>query len=234
MNRHVFASTDALAAELVHLSVDAAAAAVKERGLFSLALTGGSAAEKLYPVLAQAPLPWDKVHVFFGDERCVPPAHADSNFKLAEDTFLRRVGIPAANVHRMRGEDAPAKAAAAYAEELLRVTGDGTLDAVHVGMGPDGHICSLFPGHALLSSQKLVDSLTDSPKPPPSRVTFTLPLLKKARALWFLVMGQNKADAVKAAVLDASSALPAALAARGNDHTTWLLDTAAATHLKSG
>jgi len=235
LNRHVFATTDALATELVRMSVEAAAAAVKERGRFTLALTGGSAATSLYPVLAQASLPWDKVHVFFGDERCVGPTHADSNFKVAHEAFLARVGIPSANVHRVDGEIPPHEAAAAYARTLLDVTGgDGALDVVHLGMGPDGHICSLFPGHALLSSTKLVDALTDSPKPPPSRVTLTLPALQKARALWYLVMGQNKAEAVKAAITDPSSTLPAAQASRQHKNASWLLDGAAAALLKAG
>src|SRR5581483_7531370 len=175
------------------LTTDASADAIAKRGAFHVALTGGSAASSLYPVLAQAKLDWSKVHVWFGDERCVPPEHADSNFKLAHESFLARVQVPATHIHRMRGEIPPVDAASEY-EKALQAIG-GALDVVHVGMGPDGHICSLFPGHPLLQEKtKLVASLTASPKPPPSRVTLTLPALAKARALWFLVMGGNKAD----------------------------------------
>jgi 6-phosphogluconolactonase len=231
MQRHVFATNDALATELVSLTVDAAQKAIAARGAFHVALTGGSAASTLYPVLAQAKLEWSKVHFWFGDERCVPPDHADSNFKLAKESFLSRV--PDARVHRIKGEIAPADAAAEYERELGAI--GNALDVVHVGMGPDGHICSLFPGHALLDEKtKLVASLTDSPKPPPARVTLTFPALSNARALWFLVMGGNKADAVNAALTDPNSQLPAALASRAHSNTAWLLDGAAAGLLKSG
>ncbi|MBI1949315.1 MAG: 6-phosphogluconolactonase [Deltaproteobacteria bacterium] len=230
--RHVFGSTDAIAGELVHLTVEAAAAAIASRGCFSMALTGGSAAEQCYPVLAQARLPWERVHVFFGDERCVPPDHADSNFALASRTLLSRVPLLPANVHRMRGELAPAAAAAEY-EATLREVAGGELDVVHLGMGPDGHVCSLFPGHALLSSDRLVDSLVDAPKSPPSRVTLTMRTLAQARALWFVVTGAAKAEAVRAAVLERESPLPAARAARVGREVRWLLDAAAAAYLKA-
>ncbi len=229
VSRTVFATPDALAAELVFATVNAATEAVAARGVFSMALTGGSAATVLYPVLAQAKLPWDKVHVFFGDERCVPKDHADSNYRLAQETFLSKANIPDANVHRMRGEDDAVVAAAAYEKELLAVSSTGQLDVVHVGMGPDGHVCSLFPGHALLNDEvRLVAAITDSPKPPPSRVTLTLQALSRARSLWFLVSGAGKADAVKAAILDEKSTLPAALAARRGADVRWLLDGDAA------
>ncbi len=192
--RSVFASPEALAAELVHLTIDAATTAIARRDRFTMALTGGSAAQVLYPVLAQAPLPWEKIHIFYGDERGVPPDHKDSNHKLAVDTFLSRAKIPDQNVHRMIGEVDVVKGAADYEAELLRVTeGTGAIDVVHVGMGPDGHICSLFPGHALLSEEKrLVVAITYSPKPPPSRVTLTLQALSRARELWFWSVEQAR------------------------------------------
>jgi 6-phosphogluconolactonase len=232
--RSVFAASDALAAELVDQTIAAATAAIAARGRFTLALTGGSAAQTLYPVLAQAPLPWDRVHVFFGDERCVPPDHMDSNHRLAHETLLSRTSLPAANIHRVRGEDDPTTAAIAYEKELLAVTdGTGALDVVHVGMGPDGHVCSLFPGHALLHDEThLVAAITDSPKPPPARVTLTLQALSRARALWFLVAGAAKADAARDAILDAASSLPAAVAARRGAHVRWLLDADAARYLR--
>lgn len=232
--RSVFASPDALAAELVHLTTEASTMAMSRRGRFTMALTGGSAATALYPVLAQAALPWDKIHIFYGDERGVPPDHKDSNHKLALDTFLSRARIPEHNIHRMRGEDDVVKGAADYERELLQVTdGSGSIDVVHVGMGPDGHICSLFPGHALLAEEKkLVVAITDSPKPPPARITLTLQALARARELWFLVSGSGKAEAARDAILDHTSQLPAAQAARRGAKVRWLLDTEAAKHLK--
>jgi 6-phosphogluconolactonase len=232
--RSVFATPEALATELVRLTVEAAAAAIASRGRFTMALTGGSAAQTLYPVLAQAPLPWDRVHVFYGDERAVPPDHKDSNHRLAVEVLLARAAIPAANIHRARGEDDPAVAAADYERALLLATdGTGALDVVHVGMGPDGHVCSLFPGHPLLAEEvRLVAPITDSPKPPPARVTLTLQALSRARALWFLVAGAAKAEAVRDAILDPTSTLPAALAARRGADVRWLLDADAARHLR--
>ena len=231
MSRHVFPNADALAAELVRLTIEAADNAVKARGLFSMALTGGSAATTLYPVLAQAKLPWDKVHIFFGDERSVPPEHTDSNYGLADKSFLNRVAIPKANIHRIKGELPAAEAATLYEKELA-VVGD-IIDVVHIGMGPDGHICSLFPGHPLLDEKtKLVAPILDSPKPPPSRVTLTMPALVKSRELWFLIAGSNKADAVRAVFTDDKCDLPAARASRLHKNVTWLLDQPAATLLK--
>ena len=232
--RSVFATTDALAAELVDKTIAAAEQAIARRGRFTMALTGGSVVAAIYPVLAQAALPWDKVHVFFGDERSVPPDHKDSNFKLAHDTLLGLPSVRGVHVHRIRGEDDAMKAAADYEGVLLDVTdGTGAIDIVHVGMGPDGHICSLFPEHPLLREERrLVMPILDSPKPPPSRVTFTLQTLARARALFFLVTGAAKAEAVADAVLNPSSTLPVALAARGAASACWLLDNDAARLLK--
>ncbi len=207
----------------------AAREAVAARGRFTLALTGGSAATALYPALVAAPLPWGRVHVFFGDERCVPPDHAESNHRLAQEVLLSKVPIPAENIHRIHGEDAPDAAAQAYQQVLLAQTGDGALDMVHLGLGPDGHVCSLFPGHALLTEKtRLVAALQDAPKPPPARVTLTLPALGRARALWFLVLGASKADAVGKTVTAAAPLLPAAQAARCGAPVHWLVDAAAA------
>lgn len=230
----VFGSSDQLAAELVRLTTEAATSSIAARGRFTMALTGGSAATMTYPVLAQAALPWENVHIFYGDERCVPSTHEESNHRLAASTFLSRVPIPEANVHKIDGTLPPDDAARAYERTLLEVTGDGSIDAIHLGMGPDGHVCSLFPGHPLLEEKtRLVSSLTDSPKPPPSRVTLTLPALAKARALWFLVAGNNKAEAVRAVHHDAST-LPAGLASRANPGSRWLLDGEAARLIKNG
>lgn len=230
--RHVFGSPDALAAELVHLTMGAAAEAIARRGAFHVALTGGSAAQALYPVLAQAPLSWPQIHLWFGDERAVPPEHADSNFGLAERALLSRIPIPAANVHRIEGELPPADAATRYEAKLQELAG-GILDVVHLGMGPDGHVASLFPRHGLLQSPRLVDALTDSPKPPSARVTLTLRSLAAAGSLWFLVLGRAKADAVRECLLEPGSSLPAALASRAAREARWLLDDEAATLLKA-
>jgi 6-phosphogluconolactonase len=215
-----------LAEAFARATVEAARDAIAARGRFDVALTGGSAATQLYPVLASVDLPWDRIHVWFGDERAVAPTHADSNFRLAHDALLSKVGVPEAHVHRVLGELAPAEAATHYARALEDVA--GVLDVVHLGLGPDGHVCSLFPGHALLGErERLVASLTDSPKPPPSRVTLTLPALAKAREVWFLAFGEAKAEAVRTALLDPKAETTAAIVQR-SCNARWLLDRAAA------
>ena len=234
-SRHVFADVGDAAHELVRRFEQAARRSIEARGLFTVALTGGSAASSTYPRLIQASVDWQRVHVFFGDERAVAPDDKDSNYKLAHDALLSRVALPAENIHRIRGEDADIDAAArAYEDELVRITGEGTLDVVHLGMGPDGHVCSLFPGHALLAeSVRLVRAVKDSPKPPSSRITLTLPTLARARELWFLVFGAGKADAVADVVLDIDCPLPAARAARAAHAAHWLLDGDAARLLEA-
>lgn len=226
MTRVVRPTVDALADALADATESAARDAIAARGVFTVALTGGSAAKALYPRLARARVDWAKTHVSFGDERCVPPDDAESNFKLARDVFLGPAGIPEANVHRIRGEAPPAEAAADYARTLP------VLDVVHLGLGPDGHVCSLFPGHPLLAEGTArVAALTDSPKPPAARVTLTRVALREARALWFLVTGDAKRDVVHAVLSDSTSTLPAALAMRDAQSCTWFLDTAAAARL---
>lgn len=182
-------------------------------GVFTCALTGGSAATKLYPLLAASDLDWARVQFFLSDERCVPLDHADSNYRV-----LREV-LPRARLEAVRTDLSPAAAAEDYARRL-----PAQLDLVHLGVGPDGHVASLFPGHALLAERSLrVASLTDSPKPPAARVSFTLPTLTDARETWLLVVGEAKRPVVEAAQHDATSQLPVALVARGARSTTWFL-----------
>jgi 6-phosphogluconolactonase len=208
--------------------VAAAQAAQKARGRFHVALTGGSAA-KLYSRLAREPLDWNAIYFWWGDERAVPPTDEDSNFRLAKEALFDRASVPAANIHRMRGEGADLDAAARAYEAELRNDAPA-LDLVHVGVGPDGHVCSLFPGHALLAEKsRWVSSVTDSPKPPPRRLTLTLPVLHAARLLIVTATGAEKARVLFEARNDPQSALPIALATRPlGANAVWLLDPAAA------
>jgi 6-phosphogluconolactonase len=225
----VYASALEIGVALRSATESFAAGAIRDRGRFTMALTGGSAASSLYPELSKADVAWGSVHIFFGDERCVSPDHADSNYRLAKETLLDHVAIPSENVHRIQGEIAPPAAASAYEAELA--TFDGKLDVVHLGMGPDGHVCSLFPGHALLLEKtKLVSSLTDSPKPPPARVTLTLRALEQAREVWFLAFGEAKAEAVRLAITDSRAESTAAIVHRTTS-SRWFLDRAAASLL---
>ncbi len=219
-------TVEALADALAERFEAAAREAVAARGVFTCALTGGSSARQLYPRLARAAVEWRRTQLYFGDERCVPPGDAESNYRLAREALLEPAGVPPENVHRVRGELAPPEAALEYARALP------ALDVVHLGLGPDGHVCSLFPGHRLLAEAAArVAWLSDAPKPPAARVTLTLPALREARALWFLATGEAKRAAVKDALQDPRSTLPAALAHRAASSSTWFLDQAAASLL---
>ncbi|MFT3839752.1 MAG: 6-phosphogluconolactonase [Myxococcaceae bacterium] len=207
--------------------VSEAQKAIAARGRFVVGLTGGSAAKTLYPTMLGSPCDWSRVHFFFGDERKVPPDHPECNFRAVRDAWLSKPqGV---HIHAVHTELAAEAAAEEYASELAPFL---PFDVVHLGMGPDGHVASLFPGHPLLDEKKLdVSWLGDSPKPPPVRITVTLPVLAQARQLWFLVQGAPKAEAVRAALKDPSSKLPAALAHRSAKQSVWFLDKPAAAQL---
>lgn len=212
-----------------------AAEGVAARGRFSLLLTGGSVAETFLPALADATVYWPSVDVFWGDERAVPPEHADSNYGLVRRLLLDRVPLDPGRVHRMRGEAADFVAAAAeYEAELKNVLGDPpALDVALLGVGPDGHVCSLFEGHpALRESTRLVVPIGDSPKPPPRRITLTLSALRHARLLVVAAWGAGKAEVVRQVRYAPASTLPAALAMRAATRALLLVDAPAASTLR--
>ncbi len=205
-------------------------AAVAARGRFACAVPGGSVAELLFPAFAELPLPWDLVHVFFGDERAVPATDPESNFGLARRLWLDAVpghAHPMLDPASAGGEDLDA-AAAAYAADLRATLGDPPrLDLALLGMGPDGHVCSLFPERPLPADAP-VAVVRDSPKPPPTRLTLTMPVLAAARSLWVVACGAAKAPIVREAVERADSRLPVALALRSGPPSLLLLDHDAA------
>jgi 6-phosphogluconolactonase len=239
------------AAEVARAAADelvgAAARAVEGRGRFTVALAGGSTPRRLYQLLAdgdapfRARVPWDRTHVFFGDERHVPPSHPESNFRMAREALLEHV--PVASAHRMRGEEPDAAAAAAsYEAELRRFFGVATddppprLDLVLLGLGPDGHTASLFPGSAALDERRrwvvapFVDELHAY------RITLTLPVLARAREVLFLVSGTAKADAL-ASVFAPGGDDPLPPAARVRPTTgaaIWIVDRDAASRVPEG
>jgi len=208
-----------------------ARAAFGARGRFSLALPGGSVATSLFPRLARLSLDWSRTHFFWGDERAVPPDDPESNFGVARRLWLEPAGVPAASIHRMEA-DAPdlERAAATYADVLAAATGrPPRLDLALLGVGPDGHVCSLFPGHALLEEERrFVAAIVDSPKPPPRRLTLTLPALAAAEWVVVAAFGAAKADIIRDAIEDPASRLPVALAAGAARRCLFLLDEAAA------
>ena len=201
---------------------DVAAAAAAEiaqalrDGARTLVLAGGTTPKRCYELLAELDVQWGRVAVLFGDERCLPPDHPDSNYRMAKEALLDRV-LPA-TVYRIPAELGPDEGADEYAEVVANVA---PLDFVLLGVGEDGHIGSLFPGHAALRAHGLTVGIHDSPKPPPERVTLTLEAIRDAGRVLILATGQGKAEAV-------------ALAKRGESPSgmiagaRWLIDRAAA------
>jgi 6-phosphogluconolactonase len=208
--------------------------ALAARGRFAMALPGGSVATAFFPRLARAPLDWSRTEFFWGDERAVPPSDPESNYALARSLWLDPAGVPAERVHRMSADAADLdEAAAACADELMRVLGTPPrLDLVLLGVGPDGHVCSLFPGHALLREERLwVAAVRDAPKPPPGRLTLTLPSLAAAELVVVAALGEAKARVVRDALEDGTSSSPLALVRRRARRILVLLDPPAASLL---
>lgn len=207
--------------------------AVEERGAFHLALSGGTTPGGTYERLAAAVGDWDGVELWFADERCVAPEDEQSNYRLVAQTLLGPAGFPPERVHRMAGELGPGEGAGAYAVELqdgVPLGEDGglpVLDLVLLGIGPDGHVASLFPGSpALEAPEELVCiGIQESPKPPPERITLTLSVLRAARGCLLLATGAGKADAVSAMLAAPTPHVPASLLAR--ERLTVIADDAA-------
>ena len=177
-----------------------------DRGRFAVALSGGSTPRALYALLAapeyKEEIGWSQVHLFWGDERCVPPDHADSNYRMVRESLLSKIQIPEANVHRMAGEREPRVAAAEYERELIQFfqlsnTELPRFDLILLGLGEDGHTASLFPGSdALRETQRLVVANYVA-KFNTHRLTLTLPVLNHGATVIFLVAGANKAPVAK-------------------------------------
>lgn len=189
----------ALIQRSLELTLDRIQAAIRERGLCTIALSGGSTPKPLYEAIAAEQLPWDKIHLFWGDERYVPADHPDSNQLMARRAWLDRVDLPDANIHPVPTEDLlPVDAARKYEEHLTEFfqTTRGefpTLDLILLGMGDDGHTASLFPHTEAL---KVTDLITVGDKDGTPRITFTAPLINKARCVIFVVAGDNKRPAL--------------------------------------
>ncbi|MGD8588060.1 MAG: 6-phosphogluconolactonase [Chromatiales bacterium] len=201
--------------------VEAVTEAVQQRGVCHLMLAGGGTPLPVYRTLARQDLPWDRLAVYFGDERCVPPDHPDSNYRAISEALFP-AGVPEGlRLHRMRGEDDPAAAAAAYASLLPE-----QIDVLLLGTGEDGHTASLFPGSPALTESVLRVMPVIGSKPPPQRLTITPPVIQRAGRILVMVSGEGKAAAVRQAWEQGD--LPVALARRGD----WLLDRAAAALLQ--
>ena len=210
--------------------------AIAERGVFALALPGGSVAAHAFPVLATLPLDWGRTHFFWVDERAVPASDSESNYAAARTLWLGPARVPATSVHRMPA-DGPdlAAAAVAYSQELTRILGaPARMDFVLLGVGQDGHVASLFPGGAALADARLVVAVGDAPKPPSGRLTLTLPVLAQAARVVVMAFGQSKAAVIWEAIERVDSTLPLALVLRRAQRGLVLLDDGAAASLARG
>jgi 6-phosphogluconolactonase len=210
----------------------------RERGAAHLALSGGSTPSRTYQLLASELERWEGIELWFADERCVPPEDEESNYHLAKDTLLASAaGLAENRIHRMLGELGPELGAERYAGELranapkpepVAAGGPPQLDVIVLGIGPDGHVASLFPGAPTLDADpgELCLGVHDSPKPPPQRITLTLPVLHAARRCLLLATGASKADAVNAMLGEPSPHVPASLLRR--ERLSVIVDDAAA------
>jgi 6-phosphogluconolactonase len=237
MNSRVFPDLEALSRaaldELLRIMQDA----VKQRGRFSIALSGGHTPAKLYALWAatspaEANTPWDRVHLFWGDERYVPHDDPLSNYGMTREALIEHVPIPAENVHPMPTDSPdPAKAAAAYESELRTFFGSTApaIDLQLLGLGPEGHTASLFPGSPALEEKHRWVSAVEVPAKPPRRLTLTPVVLNQGRNTFFLVAGADKRailDAIRKEPNSIASQYPAARI-RPSGGTLWLLDHAA-------
>ncbi|RLM62302.1 putative 6-phosphogluconolactonase 3, chloroplastic [Panicum miliaceum] len=250
-NLIIFDAEEDLAASLAKRTAELSARFAAERGTFTVVLSGGSLVKALRK-LTEPPyleaVDWSKWHVFWVDERVVPKDHADSNYKLASDEFLSKVPIPAGQVYAINNALSAEGAAEDYETRLRQLVKDGVIgmspvtgfpkfDLMLMGMGPDGHVASLFPGHPVVhENQKWVTFVKDSPKPPPERITFTLPVINSSACIALVVTGAGKAGAVHKALSEeqnTSDLLPVEMVSLQDGELTWFTDKSAVSMLSS-
>jgi 6-phosphogluconolactonase len=225
---------EAVTQAVVDLFLNVGETAIEDRGSFSVALSGGNTPRAAYTLLGQEPnrsaLSWADVHVYFGDERCVPPDDEQSNYRMADKTFLQSVAIPQANVHRMRGEIDPAEAAAEYAQTLRTNLGDRPrFDLILLGLGLDGHTASLFPGTPPdTDNDKLVRAVY-AESPGMWRITMTPKVLNAGRVVAFALEGTEKAAIFCAVYEDPVDPLkyPAQIVNPTDGRLLWIADDSA-------
>jgi 6-phosphogluconolactonase len=240
LNLLVYETPEELAEAAARDFVFGAEAAINERGRFAVALAGGSTPKGTYEALARDyadKLDWSKVHVFFGDERTVHPDQEDSNYRMVRETLLSRITV--SNVHRMRCELPPSEAAAAYEQELREFFEASeeppSFDLIVLGLGEDGHTASLFPETSALDVTDRWVVANPVLKLETTRLTLTIPVLNAAKAVTFLVAGENKAEALREILKgDADPrGYPARFVRLEDGDLTWMVDRAAANSLES-
>jgi 6-phosphogluconolactonase len=225
--------------------VRTATEAVSQRGRFTIALSGGSTPKQLYNLLAtnaRTTLPWDRMYFFWGDERHLPPTDPDSNYRMVEEAMLSKVPVPASNVFRLRAENPDADAVAEEYEKTLRKffqTGSTEVprfDLILLGMGPDGHTASLFPGTAALQEKSRLVVANWVEKLKTNRLSLTLPVLNAGRCVMFLVSGTDKASVLRTVLEDKNASgeqYPAKLVQPTDGTLLWIMDRAAASALST-
>jgi 6-phosphogluconolactonase len=247
MDLHIFPTTQELGQSAAALVAQLSAEAIAGRGRFIVALSGGSLPKLLGPALATASqINWSAWHVCWADERCVPLDHPDRNYTLAKQYLFDHVPIPPHQIYNPDTSLTPTETAAAYQTTLAQLFSSlpafqpsnpptlppPRLDLILLGLGEDGHTASLFPGHPLLhETKRWVAPIFDSPKPPPQRITLTLPALNNARHVVFITAGASKAE-ILPQVFAPDSHLPAHLVQSNDGELHWFVDEAAARHLK--
>jgi 6-phosphogluconolactonase len=243
----ILTNIDAIAKRAAQDFLQSATQAVSEKGSFTVALAGGSTPKALYSLLAtdaalRSQLPWDKMYVYFGDERSVPPDHADSNFRMATETMLSKVPIKPEQIFRIKGEYKDTENAAQEYEKVLRTSfkiAEGQFprfDLVFLGIGNEGHTASLFPGTKALHETKRLAVRNWVGKLYTNRITLTAPAINNAARVIFMVTGADKALALKG-ILEGPyepDQLPAQLIQPPNGKLVWLVDTVAGGMLSIG
>ena len=232
---HVSATADESARQAAELVAALSESAVRDRGRFAVALSGGSTPRRLHAVLASEEyrqrISWPHWRIFWGDERAVRPDHDESNYRMARETLLDHVALSQAHVHRIPAELDPARAAAEY-EQTIRQSLDGdppVFDLILLGMGDDGHTASLFPGAEALQENSRLVAASWVPHLNAHRITFTLPLINRAAAVAFLVEGAHKSKIVRRVLRPGpgEEPLPASLVQPTDGELHWFLDSAA-------
>lgn len=231
---------EAVAARLITRLVDAQA----DHGLALLVVTGGGIGTATLAAVASSParaaVEWDRVDVWWGDERFLPAGDAERNETAAREALLDHVPVDLGRVHPMPAADSrlePEDAAARYAEDLAAAADERhgavpEFDVLLLGMGPDGHVASLFPGEpAQHEGHRTVVAVRNAPKRPPTRISLTMPAIRSAAEVWLIVAGEDKAAAVRDALAGSGDPRLPAAGATGRRHTRWLLDRAAASQL---
>lgn len=234
-NLHILPSQKQLVDKVVDFIREQSQAAIKERGRFNLVLSGGATPRPIYENLTklsteQAP-DWKKTYLFWGDERCVPPDHPDSNYRMAEESLITHIPIPPTHVFRMKGESEAQAAAQAYEQDLRRYFASASphFDVVLLGMGDDGHTASLFPGTDAIHRKDRWIVANEVPSKSTWRLTMTAPLINQAHKIAFIITGEKKAETLYEVLHGTPQPqhLPAQLIAA----TDWFLDEAAAAKL---